>query len=77
VNRRSSWAVGAPRRRNRAIAAILLHVGTAVWAVVRLRRRPEAGVVARKWEWAALIAVNLVAGTFWRGSRLAAPSPAV
>ena len=75
-SRYSRWSVTSRRQRNRAVATILLHVGTAAWALVRLRRRPTNAVAGRRWMWVVVVAVNLAAGTLWRRSRLAVPSPA-
>ena len=78
VERRSSrWAAMSRHQRNRATATILLHVGTAAWGLVRLRRRPADEVAGRKWIWVVVIAVNVAAGTVRRWGRLAAPSPAL
>jgi hypothetical protein len=65
----------SPLQRVRAVALIVLHLGTAAVAMERLVRRPANRVPGRKWMWALVIALNIGAGTVFRVGRLAAPTP--
>ena len=66
----------SPERRAFAVTVMLLHVGTAVFGLVKLARRPAAEVRGRKWVWAVGMVVNLAAGTLVHLGHLTAPRAA-